>query len=166
MSLLRVAIFPFLCPTFRWIIWGYFAGCRSCPRHTDRFFSSFLDPYLQHTSPHHHLPLWARNATRIYGNNKTQQIEKGTREILGKNYWSFARISFFCKCLANAHSWACPFLLARKVNSKREQRNPIYLRLVAILAATAEEEKNFVPCFRAISCKARMAVKVYGAPFQ
>ena len=65
-----------LCPTFCRIIWG--GECRFCPRHTDRFFSGFLDPYLQ-SSPHL-LPLWGRNAKEFMAT--TQQT--GIRRMLSR----------------------------------------------------------------------------------
>ena len=85
------------------------------------------------------LPLWGRNAKKFMASTQQTCI----RRMSSRKCWSyFWNLWSFCKCLA--HAEAHPSLRARKVNFGREQRKLFYLRLVAILAGTAEEWTTLV----------------------
>ena len=72
-------------------------GCRFCPRHTDRFFSGFLETCIfTRTAHHHQLPLWGRNAKGFVATTQQKPIRSG-------KCWSYIWISPFlqisCMCI-------------------------------------------------------------------
>ena len=97
---------------------GLFGGvCRFCPRHTDRFFSGFLETRIFTRATH--MPLWGRNAKRFMATTQQKPIRNGKcRSCI----WISPFLQISCMCMHSVNCTGTPFSAWQKGKCKRVNR--------------------------------------------